>query len=118
MQTIKIPFGYQSFNIGNISIHTLKIRVKSSCNDLHTRFPMDIAPLLSFTESDNNRYTLYTTMQLVTTDYVEFTKVRYAINKVLAEIMHERIDAKYGLREQPKRYHEVYDDEWTSLLDC
>jgi hypothetical protein len=104
MQTIKIPFGYESFNIGSHSIHTLKIRVKSSCVNLHTRFPMDIASLISFTESDNNRCVLYTTMQLVTTDYVEFTKVRNAINKVLAEIMHERIDAKYGIRNLEKKY--------------
>lgn len=110
MQTIKIPYGYKSFGIGNISIHTLKIRVKSSCVNLHTRFPMDIASLISFTESDRNRYTLYTTMQLVTTDYVEYTKVRNAINAVLAEIMHERIDAKYAPKvREPQEPIEVFD---------
>jgi len=36
--TIKIPFGYNTFSIGSHSIHTLKIRVKSSCNDLHTKY--------------------------------------------------------------------------------
>ena len=115
MQTIKIPFGYQSFNIGGHSIHTLKIRVKSSCVNLHTRFPMDIASLISFTESDSKRYTLYTTMQFVTTDYVEYTNVRNAINAVLAEIMHERIDAKYGPKYcEPQEPIEIFDwDNYT-----
>jgi hypothetical protein len=104
MKTIKIPFGYESFNIGSHSIHTLKIRVKSSWKDLHTRFPINIVSLISFTESDSNRCVLYTTMQLVTTDYVEYTNVRNAINAVLAEIMHERIDAKYGICNHTKKY--------------
>ncbi len=101
--TIKIPFGYNTFSIGSHSIHTLKIRVKSSCNDLHTRFPMDIASMISFTETDKN-CTLFTTMQFITSDYVEHISIRNAINKVLAEIMHERIDAKYGIRNHTKKY--------------
>jgi hypothetical protein len=49
-------------------------------------------------------------MQLVTTDYVEYTKVRNAINAVLAEIMHERIDAKYAPKfREPQEPIEVFD---------
>jgi hypothetical protein len=64
---------------------------------------MNIASMISFTETDKNG-ALYTTMQFITSDYVEHMRIRNAIDKVLAEIMHERIDAKYGIRNHSKKY--------------
>lgn len=97
MQMIKLPFGFKSFQIGNIVIFTGKIRIKSRKEDLMLKL-QNYSEHLSFNESisKKNGFTCYTTITFSVTDYALNKRLISAIRNVMCEIAHKRIDAKYA----------------------
>lgn len=93
MQTIKLPFGFKSFSIGNIIVYTGKIRIKSNCSDLMIAL-QNYSEHLQFTETSRN-FNRYTTITFSTTSVILNQQLIGAINSRLAIIMHKRIDRKY-----------------------
>ena len=93
MQTIKLPFGFKSFSIGTIIIYTGKIRIKSNCSHLMIAL-QNYSEHLLFTETSKN-FTRYTTITFSTTSVILNQQLISAINSILADIMHKRIDRKY-----------------------
>ena len=103
MQTIKTPFGYSSFSIGNIVIYTGKIRVKTNKEFLINRLHhfaehLTIIERTKFGQVGRMHSSLgfnYCTITFTTTSSVLNQQLINAISNVLAEIMHDRINLKY-----------------------
>ena len=93
MQQIKVPFGFKSFMIGNIVVYTGKIRIKTSADYLHLKLQNHTDHLMIY-DCKNQCATL----TFSTTSRVLNQQLIDAINNVLREMMHARIDAKYSRR--------------------
>jgi hypothetical protein len=92
MLKIKIPFGFKMIQLDNLlTIYTGKIRIKADANDLLNAL-QNHAEHLTFTEGKNN----CTTITFCTTNFLLRTQLINAINQILANIMHARIDRKYN----------------------
>lgn len=92
MLKIKIPFGFKTLQFDNLlCMYTGKIRVKMDHDEL--RQMLAHVDGLTFVEGRRN----CTTISYITTDYVLHISRMRAINLVLADIMHKRINVKYGL---------------------
>jgi hypothetical protein len=100
MLKIKIPFGFKTIQFDNLlTIYTGKIRIKANGNDLLNAL-QNYAEHLTFTEGRNN----CTTITFCTTNYILRNQLMNAINNMLADIMHARIDQKY-------RGHQIFNPE-------
>lgn len=103
MQTIKTPFGYSSFRIGNIVIYTGKIRVRTNKEFLINRLHhfaehLTIIERTKYGNIGKMHSSLgfsYCTISFTTTDVMINNELFKAISAVLAEIMHDRINFKY-----------------------
>ena len=103
MQTIKTPFGYSSFRIGNIVIYTGKIRIRTNKEFLINRLHhfaehLTIIERTKYGKIGKMHSSLgfnYCTISFTTTDAMINEELFKAISAVLAEIMHDRINFKY-----------------------
>lgn len=92
MLKIKIPFGFKTIQLDNfMTIYTGKIRIKADANDLINALQNHLEHL-TFTEGRNN----CTTITFCTTSILLKNQLMNAINQLLAQIMHARIDRKYN----------------------
>lgn len=92
MQQIKLPYGYKSFSIGTIAVFTGKIRIKH--NPAYITYQLkdfDEHLLISYSTKTN-----CSTITFSTTNFIRNQQLIAAINAMLAEIMHKRIDCKYS----------------------
>ena len=91
MLRIKIPFGFKTIQLDNLfTLYTGKIRIKADINDLKTALQY-YQGQLTFTVGKS----YCTTITFCTTDVLLNSSLINAINNVLADIMHKRIDQKY-----------------------
>lgn len=91
MQKIKIDYGFKTISIGSIAIYTGKIRIKASSDYLWHKLQNHCLHLHIY-DCRNN----CSTISFETTKFELNQQLIDAINSVLAEIMHARIDAKYS----------------------
>ena len=108
MTTVNTPFGYNSFRFSNVIVHTMKIRVKAK--DVAPNFPYEMVSKIQFVERGH-----YTTVTFVSTDSIEFNNVTRKMKEILANIMHERINNKYGLLDRQYSYF-LNDSEIADLI--
>lgn len=92
-QIIKPAYGFSSIKIGSVTVFTGKIRVKASASFLWNKLQNHTQHLMIY-DCKNN----CSTISFETVSAVLNTQLIDAINQVLREIMHSRIDAKYAPR--------------------
>ena len=94
MLKIKLPFGFKTLQFDNLCVfYTGKIRIKINSDVLRNK--LQYVDGLTFTECRGG----CTIVSYITQEFgVHLTRMN-AINTVLAEIMHNRIDVKYGLNQ-------------------
>jgi hypothetical protein len=91
MLKIKLPFGFKTLQLDNLFVfYTGKIRVKADADI--------IANALAHVEglSIVNSKNYCTIISYVVTDHSLHVNMMTEINKMLAKIMHDRIDQKYA----------------------
>lgn len=92
MQQIKLPYGYKSFSIGTIAVFTGKIRIKHNPAYISNKLQNFAEHLLISYSAKTN----CSTITFSTTNFIRNQQLIAAINAMLAEIMHKRIDCKYS----------------------
>ena len=89
MLKIKLPFGFKTLCFDNLYVfYTGKIRVKANYQDVVVRTNLSKCCI----QSARNGCVIISYM---TKDHTEHTNNIQAINELLADVMHARIDAKY-----------------------
>jgi len=90
---MKTAFGFKTVTIGRLTIFTGKIRIKSNAQFLEHKL-QNYLEHIRLNEIPKN-CAVYTTISFETTSGLLNKQLIVAINNVLREIMHDRIDAKY-----------------------
>jgi len=112
LHNVKIPFGFSTIMLENsFTIYTGKIRIKAEEDFI--RQSLSKHKLLTIKQRD-----AYTTIKFVTTDNVINKMIIKDINRTLARIMHQRIDAKYNYYESMQVHYSVIDDATFDELIC
>jgi hypothetical protein len=93
MQKIQIAYGFKTISIGRLTIYTGKIRIKTSAQFLEHKL-QNYLEHLSIYDCRNN----CATISFEITSAILNNQLIDAINSILREMMHERIDAKYSRR--------------------
>lgn len=90
---LKVPYGYNYFTIGTITVYTAKIRVKADIIMFEFMYNsvVDSHPVLI-----SNHKNDCIAISWSTTDYIVHNMYRELVNTKLASIMHARIDSKYA----------------------
>jgi hypothetical protein len=103
---IKVPYGYKSMRVSSLNIYTIKLRLKISESDLVYKFKNDISRLINFSERVKAAGT-YTTITFATFSDTEYNTVYTEVNRVVAEIKHERVDRQHGVHteDEPREVH-------------
>lgn len=99
MLKIKLPFGFKTIQFDNLYVfYTGKIRIKAEADT--------IASALTHVDGLKivNSRNYCTIISYVVTDHSLHIKLMTEINKVLAKIMHDRIDQKYAYAADVKGY--------------
>ena len=100
MQQIKTDFGFKTIAIGSITIYTGKIRIKTSADFLQHKLQNHLEHLVITERFCSKNFKHYSTITFETTSKILNQQLIDAINSILCEMMHARIDAKYS----PKRF--------------
>lgn len=92
-QIIKPAYGFNSINIGSLTIYTGKIRIKASASFLFNKLQNHCQHLRIYDCKNNCATISFETVSIILNN-----QLIDAINSTIAEIMHSRIDAKYAPR--------------------
>lgn len=112
LQKIKIPFGFNTFALDDLlTVYTGKIKIKA--DNAFIRQNLNHHKLLIIEQRGD-----YTTLRFLTTDYGVSRLIIKDINRTLAIIMHQRIDAKYGYYESLQVHHPNLSIEKIESLVC
>lgn len=98
MQQIKTDFGFKTMRIGSITIHTGKIRIKTSADFLQHKLQNHLEHLVITERFCEKKFKHYSTITFETTSTILNQQLIDAINQMLCQMMHARIDAKYSRR--------------------
>lgn len=98
MQQIKTDFGFKTIAIGSITIHTGKIRIKTPIGFLQHKLQNYLEHITITERLCPKHYKYYSTITFETTSKILNQQLIDAINSILCEMMHARIDAKYSRR--------------------
>lgn len=107
MQQIKTDFGFKTMRIGSITIYTGKIRIKSSVDFLQHKLQNHLEHLVITERFCEKKFKYYSTITFETTSTILNQQLIDAINSILCEMMHARIDAKYSRK--MAQYYEPID---------
>ena len=90
---IELPFGYNMLEIGNVLVHTGKIRVKTDLQTVNDFFSLEdrMNGVRAYYGKNNTVIVSWTT---VNCDM--HTQLIRGMNALLAHVMHKRIAYKYG----------------------
>lgn len=98
MQKIKIPYGYQSYILGTITIFTGKIRLQIPKETAEQEL-QNFREFLSIRESFSAKtYKSYTTIEFSVQSIILQKQLIDAIRQMTCKMMHERIDKKYSYK--------------------
>ena len=103
MQQIRTDFGFKTIRIGSITIHTGKIRIKTSAGFLQHKLQNHLEHLVINERFCTKTCKHYSTITFETTSAILNQQLIDAINSMLCEMMHRRIDAKYAKRFELER---------------
>jgi hypothetical protein len=92
MQKITIPYGYNTLQIGTLSVHTAKIRVKTDMETVNEFISMEDR-VHGINTSNGNRDCVI--ISWATTDNTKHQQFISKMNRILAHVMHKRIAIKY-----------------------
>ena len=98
MQQIKTDFGFKTMRIGSITIHTGKIRIKTPIGFLQHKLQNYLEHITITERLCPKHYKHYSTITFETTSTILNQQLIDAINQMLCQMMHARIDAKYSRR--------------------
>ena len=112
LHKIKVSFGFNTIALDNLfTIYTGKIRIKADSQFISHNLAHH--KLLIIEQRDD-----YTTLKFATTDSVINKLIIKDINRTLAIIMHQRIDAKYNYYETVQVHYPVLDKSILDELVC
>lgn len=95
---INVPYGYNYFTIGRITVYTAKIRVK--CDNTAFHFMFNSAVNNHYVDIHQHKNDCIA-ITWTTTDFVVHNMYRELVNNKLASIMHERVTNKYSYSDTP-----------------
>jgi imidazoleglycerol phosphate dehydratase HisB len=98
MQHIKTDFGFKTISIGSITIYTGKIRIKTPIGFLQHKLQNHLEHITITERLCTKHYRYYSTITFETTSALLNNQLIDAINELLRQMMHARIDAKYSRR--------------------
>jgi hypothetical protein len=96
MQHIKTNFGFNTMQIGSITIYTGKIRIQVKPSNLANKL-QNYAEHLRFSQTEKGGgYKVYTTVTFETTNFLLSQDLKRAIMLIMKDIAQARLDIKYS----------------------
>lgn len=96
MQKIQIAYGFKTLAIGRLTIYTGKIRIKTPISFLQHKLQNYLEHITITEKLCSKHYKYYSTISFEITSKILNQQLIDAINSILCEMMHARIDAKYA----------------------
>lgn len=92
LSSVSVPYGYNRIRVGSVLVYSAKLRVKTDYETIKTYLLKDPALQVGVYPGKKPGIMIIT---WTTADEYLHKKYQAHMNQMLAEIMHNRIDAKY-----------------------